>query len=370
MLWLIRTSLACVALFSALTSTIFGTEPTDIDSLRHRQSITSGRVSLVIRTAVRSTGEQDLLDLSPGIFRTDEITVWFDGDKQRFDKTVEGVVAVDGNGRRLFTADDKPTSPESLIVTGEKYIFSPRTNYKGVKISSRIGVRQEMGALGKSVFDIRGLGLIPMSHDLWFRIPINRFVGFEGADRNKTIAPQEPGAPAKSVFDYKRPDGKLVRIFIANTTGDVVRVEFENLETHRIEEVESTYEEFTGGVRFPRSVTYRCRKSGTLAGLEHVEVLNAEFNSPLDPRLFTLEGLSLPEGTVIAGLSADVSTDSAGVWNRRKIEPLPLSAVKPHSTQPVEIKSTDSQAIIRMVIGVHLVAGFVFLISWMVRLRR
>ncbi len=83
-------------------------------------------------------------------------------------------------------------------------------------------------------------------------------------------------------------------------------------------------------VWFPESVTARKHRNGELMEEEIATIRSAAFNQPVDPALFTLEGLGMPPGHMIQ----DLSNRSTGTWDGEKV--VPLGAPPPAAPDDLE----------------------------------
>jgi hypothetical protein len=85
-----------------------------------------------------------------------------------------------------------------------------------------------------------------------------------------------------------------------------------------------------GAVWFPESVSFRRQRNGELMEEEIVTIRSAAFNQPVDPTLFTVEGLGMPPGHMID----DLSNGSAGTWDGEKVVPLRAPPPSPADLKP------------------------------------
>lgn len=277
---------------------------------------------------VRRTPGGQLLELSSDLSRVERAQISIDGEKRRFDR-VTNRVQVNGPDGQLMTPVDKSGNVEARVVlTPDQYLFCEATEFEGpVRNSVRVGPRADAKPYEPMIFRVEMLGLIPMPSGLLYRTPVDAF--YDVVERTEwTIEPERLDEVDTLKSSYFRADGQRVTFWIAPELGhSVVQTEFSSLSKQgkrRTQRVHSKLAQH-GDVWFPSECEYTCYSDDELIAHELWIVKNATFNSPIDPAVFTLAGLELPQGTYVVGDSGQQGKLAPGVWNGGKLTDPPPS---------------------------------------------
>jgi hypothetical protein len=143
------------------------------------------------------------------------------------------------------------------------------------------------------------------------------------------------GGEAVQRVEYERKDGCWIRAWISPAKSySVLRMEIAARRDDGSEWVTSIEcrpkAHNNGAVWFPESVTARKHRNGELIEEEIATIRSAAFNQPVDPALFTLEGLGMPPGHMIS----DLSNASTGTWDGEKVVPLRAPPPPPADLEP------------------------------------
>jgi len=203
----------------------------------------------------------------------------------------------------VFTKDTMiQTRPDALSAT----VFGPQGRPKDSSMIS----------------DPRRLGLV-----CWFYDTMNQF-GYEtwflspNRDRFKIDAHTDAGEPVWRV-SYRDATGKseeLVEYLLAKNKGGLplylgARYTEGKVETLRSIRVKlQNYKNGGDGVWYPSEVVLRDTRGGKLVLEEIVTVEHAQFGQDLPEKTFTLAGLGLPKGTVVA-----TETGKGMTWNGERL---------------------------------------------------
>jgi hypothetical protein len=196
------------------------------------------------------------------------------------------------------------------------------------------GPRDEIAAHGNRVFDPRTIGMVPMTLSA---LPFARIdLGLTRPDRKGTSTRAESiGGEAVQRVEYERKDGCWIRAWISPAKNySVLRMEIAARRDDGSEWVTSIEcrpkAHNNGALWFPESVTARQHRNGELIFEDIATIRSASFNQPVDPALFTVEGLGMPPGHKIT----DLSNGSSGTWDGEKV--VPFRAPPP---PPVDLES-------------------------------
>jgi len=277
----------------------------------------------------------------------EELTVFFDRDKVRLERQqfLPPVGnAADGTAEKtVYVADDK----EFMFYSNVLASLDPRIAAKtaldktvgkeflaeGRPVMASKGRLDQMGGHAHRVFDPRTIGMLPMTLGA---LPLSRLdLLLTRPDRKSTSTREDSigGEPVQRV-EYERKDGCWLRAWISPAKNySVLRMEIADKREDgqwltSIECRPKAHDD--GAVWFPESVTARKHRNGELMEEEIATIRSAAFNQPVDPTLFTLEGLGMPPGRMIQ----DLSNRSTGTWDGEKV--VPLMAPPP---APVDLES-------------------------------
>lgn len=329
-----RQFLWVVAIAGLLTRPLSGmdVEPADQRSLEckviaQRAQIKTARLELTRRFAVRAPGGK-LLEVSSDLSSVERAQISIDGEQRRFDR-VTNRVQVNGPDGQPTTPVDKSGNVEARVVlTPDQFLFCEATGFEGpVRNSVRVGPRADAKPYEPMIFRVEMLGLIPMPSGLLYRTPVDAF--YDVPERTGcTIEPERLDEVDTLKSSYVRADGQRVTLWIAPDLGhSVLQTEFSSLSKagkRRMQRVHSKLAQ-QGDIWFPSECEYTCYSDDELIGHELWIVRNATFNSPIDPAVFTLAGLDLPQGTYLVGDSGQHGKLAVGVWDGEKLTDPPRS---------------------------------------------
>ena len=295
------------SLFTAVGSA--GVEPAvqielERKCVEQRKRITSGHVDFDIRTAVHDAKTRELLDVNKSGLNHEFDYLW-DGDKRRLDERSRGT-AVSPDGRIILPANGM--IEHRIILTPEEFAYRNATSFVDeAPIAAQTGPRSRGKQFESKFFDIRILGMIPLSFGLLHHHGFEDF--YEYADRYDCELEQatlDGREVIRSIYRRKK-DEKLVTLWICpELDHSVVQAEFTTaisspeVRTHRIH---SRFEKRDSDFWFPVECEFTFHRNGTLAGHELCKVSKAEFNIAVDPVSFTLAGLELPAGSFVVELT-------------------------------------------------------------------
>jgi hypothetical protein len=221
----------------------------------------------------------------------DEIQITFDRDKIRFERPS---VYVPRGGKR-------PTRPSkrTIVVTPEEFMFyDDWIDENGVGLMVEVGRRAEIRELETAWFDPRTIGFVARPADLLSGATLDRFV---------TYQPRRECSVRREVLDgvdvfrvhYRRDTGMEVRLWFAPEQGyGLVRAELEGPYGRHamVDAIGCKLKRYDGNVWFPERVWSRRSLDGERRGEDLITILDADFQKPVDPALFTLSSFGIPIG--------------------------------------------------------------------------
>ncbi len=336
-------------------------------AVAQRELIKTARLELTRRFAVKTPGGK-LLEVSSELSSLERAQISIDGEQRRFDR-VTNRVKVNGPDGQPMTPVDKSGNVEARVVlTADQFLFCEATEFQGpVRNSVRVGPRTGAKPYEPMIFRVEMLGLIPMPSGLLYRTPVEAFYGV--AERTEcTIEPERLDEVDTLKSSYVRADGQRVTVWIAPEMGhSVLQTEFSSISkggkrrTQRVHSKLTQHKELW----FPFECEYTCYSDDELVAHELWVVKNATFNSPIDPTVFTLAGLELPQGTYVVGDSGQQGKLALGVWDGENLTDPPSSpAVVSHPPPAAENRDR-----LIWVAVLNAIAGL-GLIGWYFRMRR
>ncbi len=276
-----------------------------------------------------------------------ELTVFFDGDKVRLERQqfLPAIgKAADGTAEKtIYVVTDK----DFMFYSNVRASLDPRIAAKAgldktvVKESlaearpvfAVKGRRDQIDLDGHSVFDPRTIGMIPTWLNGLHTRPIDLVLTRPDRKSTSTRAESIGGEPVQRV-EYERKDGCWLRAWISPAKNySVLRMEIADRrkDGEWVTSIECRPKAHNNGaVWFPESVTARKHRNGELMREEIATIHSAAFNQPVDPTLFTVEGLGMPPGHPIN----DLSNASAGTWDGEKVVPFRAPPPPPGDLQP------------------------------------
>lgn len=323
-----RLFLWIVAIAGMLTGSLSGmdVEPAvqrelECKAVTQREQIKTARLELTRRFAVRAPGGK-LLEVSSELSSVERAQISIDGEQRRFDRVTNRVKVIGPDGQPMTPVDKSGNVEARVVLTPDQFLFCEATEFEGpVRNSVRTGPRKDAKPYEPMIFRVEMLGLIPMPSGLLHRTPLESF--YDVAERTEcTIEPERLDEIDTLKSSYIRADGQRVTFWIASELGhSVLQMEFSSVSKkgkRRLQRVHSKLAQH-GDVWFPSECEYTCYSDDELIAHELWLVKNATFNSPIDPAVFTLAGLDLPQGTYVVGDSGQEGKLALGVWDGEKL---------------------------------------------------
>lgn len=213
----------------------------------------------------------------------------------------------DGKKRRSFVNWSHPKWVRSTraAVTEFQYVFDWKPDYWVLVGSVRDLPIDATGQLFHPAF----LGMFCVKTGLLHSIEVESklpaLYELGGKDEGTVARDAVEGEDTWRVEFRPRPK-RTVRIWIAPRLGyQPVRVEASDVDTANkpfVTRVDSTYDRYPrGDVWFPRKVVLRSWRGDQLYDESIVDVVEAEFNQPIDPSFFSIESFGLPLGRKVLG---------------------------------------------------------------------
>jgi len=331
-------ALLCVLCRLVEAAPVSATAPAEVEekAVAARGAIVSGEVRMKAERWDMQPQRRKVYD--------EELTVFFDRDKVRLERQqfLPAVgMAADGTAEKtVYVATDKDFMFYSSVVARLDARIAAKTGLDNTALKGSLGEarpvmatkgrRDQIAAHGNRVFDPRTIGMVPMTLS---GLPFARIdLILTRPDRKGTSTRAESigGEPVQRV-EYERKDGCWIRAWISPAKNySVLGMEVAG-QSKDVESIECRPKAHNNGaVWFPESVTARRHRNGELIVEEIATIRSAAFNQPVDPALFTVEGLGMPPGHMIN----DLSNASTGTWDGEKV--VPLGAPPP---PPVDLES-------------------------------
>lgn len=274
-------SLAVLVLLQAATvgaeksiEDIASTEKAIINS---RNAIRSGIVSVTIAS------EGITADRASPRGTIKRYTLYFDGKKERADKSAEVPNDTVYKAQAVFT-------PDSMVRIGPDDSMPVQMFGAKTRPASTLEVpdARKLGMVVWCIDSINQFGyeeyfLLPGRTDIKTSAFVGEFgkankVSFKaGKTSYEYVLAEECGNLPQSVTMVSESEGKRYLISI-------------NCQLKKYEH---------GGVWYPKSVVYLCKTNDTVMIKESTTVERAEFNQPIDDKVFTLAGMQLPAGRTV-----------------------------------------------------------------------
>jgi len=311
-------------------------------AVAQRAQIITVRLELTRRFAVRTPGGT-LKDVTSALSSVERARISVDGDQRRFDRRTNRVKVIGPDGQPMVPVDKAGEVEARVVLTPDQFLFREATEFEGpVRNSARVGPRTEAKPYEPMVFRVEMLGMIPMPSGLLYRTPVADF--YDVAERTGcTIEPERLDEVDTLKSSYIRADGQRVTFWIAPAMAySVMQTEFSSVSKsgkRRTQRVHSKLAQHES-IWFPSECEYTCHSDDELVAHELWTVTNAVFNAPIDPTLFTLAGLELPQGTYVVGTSIEPNKLALKVWDGQQLtEPPPSSTVATQPPPPAEGRS-------------------------------
>lgn len=369
-----RLFLWAVAITGSLTRPLSGmdVEPAvqrelERKAVAQRERIRTARLELTRRFAVRAPGGK-LLDVSSELSSVERAQISIDGEQRRFDRVTNRVKVNGPDGQPMKPVDKSGDVEARVVLTPDQFLFCEATEFEGpVRNSVRVGPRADAKPYEPMIFHVEMLGLIPMPSGLLYRTPVDAFYDVD-ARTECTIERERLDEVDTLKSSYVRADGQRVTFWIAPELGhSVLQTEFSSLSKkgkRRTQRVHSMLAQH-GDVWFPSECEYTCYSDDELIAHELWVVKNAEFNSPIDPTVFTLAGLELSQGTYVVGDSGQRGKVALGVWDGEKLTDPPASPTVLSHPPP----APENRDRLLWIAALNAIAGMV-LIGWYFRTRK
>lgn len=294
-----------------------------------RRQIRTVQLTLSIRSAARKQGETELLDPRGPFGVERRMRVWQDGEKLRFDHTNFHVktIAPDGTVKRSTRPDGAQV--EAAVLTPDGYIFGMLNEFENsAPVAARVGPRGASPAVELKAWDIRFLGLTPMPAGLLHSTKTASFYATQDRVRQELTAEMVDGAELQ-VSRYERPDAKQVALWIDPARNySLVRADFSMTMKdgkRRVQSIRARPKRYGEAIWFPEQVEYTCFVEDQKTEHELWTITDAVVDAPIDPRVFTVEGLSLPPKTYVAGLPEEVAPSGSMIWDGKKLVDTPYT---------------------------------------------
>jgi hypothetical protein len=312
----------------AFVPLILAADVRDVEAraLADRRAITSAHLQL------RVTGYQMIADRRDEYGKT--IEVWLDGDRLRVDATSdkkpEAKDDVMGGRRRTMCRNClKPGHTTTYThLWGQIETVSNTEDMSGA-----VGTHQELS-------DPRQLGFCLLPHGRLRKHGLDYTVGSTDRKDVRLEEGEHAGQKAWVVRATTISGGADLRVWILPTRGHTVgRIEARGEYKGKpwATTLESDLQEYDH-VWFPRKYTYReaihaVHPDKPMAE-QTVEVLSAEFNRPIDPKVFTLAGMNAAPGTPVVA-----ANEPMRFWTESGVQrdnPTPPPSAVPPNAQPPE----------------------------------
>lgn len=256
--------------------------------------------------------------------------LWLDGDKLRAD-----VVKSGGKPPKdAMEPDQRKTFCRNCLQPGHTTSYSyPRSTVSTVPNSAK-------GASSAGPFsdliDPRLLGVVlDSAQSMSFR-DLNQILASKDRKGAGVETVRQGNEEFYLVTAKTLKAGADVRIWIAPAKGNMVsRIEASGLNDGKpwVYSIESELRsDAASGVWYPARLTHKRVAAGKTEVEETVKVLHAEFNKPIDPVIFTLEGFKLPVGVPV--LTA--GRNRPDYWDGSKVVDKPLGPQTPPTPPPPE----------------------------------
>jgi len=335
------TALLCVLCRLVEAASVNATAPVEVEekAVAARRAIVSGELRMKVDRWNVQPQRRKIYD--------EELTVFFDRDKVRLERqqflppigkaadgTAEKTVYVVTDKEVMFYSNVRASlDPRIAAKTGLDKTAGKESLAEARPVMAVRGRRDQIDVDGHRVFDPRTIGMLPTWLNGLRAAPIDLVLTRPDRKGTSTRAESIGGEPLQRV-EYERKDGCWLRAWISPAKNySVLRMEIaeQSEDGESVTSIECRPKAHNNGaVWFPESVTARRHRNGQLMSEEIATIRSAAFNQPVDPALFTVEGLGMPPGHMIN----DLSNASDGTWDGEKV--VPLRAPPP---PPVDLES-------------------------------
>lgn len=318
-------------------------------ALDYRRAIKSGHVELNSQYWTLQSGKR--------VTKTTVRTIWFDAEQRREDD------------KRRYSEDEDPPRfyREISCFSKQGHIFwSDQELPDQGKYAVRVDRRKKNPDTKKAypVIDPRMLGMLPETCANLVKYNLDTYVG----------RPDRKGISAKRAF-FKSTECWLicyttlrevsVRYWVAPSFGyNLLRVEseFTHDGDHYVNSTETDYGQFGKSAWFPTKCVYERKVNDKPVTQEVLQVKAFALNSPIDSKIFTLEGIDIPPNTYLFTLPSDPRGELK--WNGEEI-----AAVSEKVIFPGVRPASASKRVFRLAaLGLAGVAAVAFF--WYVRKKR
>jgi hypothetical protein len=335
------TALLCVLCRFVEAASVSATAPAEVEekAVAARRAIVSGEL--------RMKAERWNVQPQRRMVYQEELTVLFDRDKVRLERQqfLPAIgKAADGTAEKtVLVATDKDfmfysnvlasLDPRIAAKTGLDKTAGKESLGDARPVMATKGRRDQIGADAHRVFDPRTIGMLPTWLSGLQSAAIDHCLTRPDRKGTSTRAESIGGEPVQRV-EYERKDGCRIRAWVSPAKNcSVLRIEIAKQweDGKWVTSIECRPKAHNNGaVWFPESVTARKHRNGELIEEEIATIRSAAFNQPVDPALFTLEGLGMPPGHMIS----DLSNASTGTWDGEKVVPLRAPPPPPADLEP------------------------------------